>query len=261
MLGTGSNSTITRHLKRWREETAKSSVVNLPVTIPETVLVILEQFWTAALNHAEMYYQEAYEQARNAIASAELATTEAVTEREKTLQDNRNLQQRLISAQATVREIQDQLLVEQERRKIAEQTILSAEQRAVAATQAVEHASRDADLRVAEYKDTVNRIREETERRILTVEQRFQCEQQRYENEKSALIKRLDQSRTEQRDALKQHDDDKSRWKAQEFALESKLKSLQSELNTTRLKLRTLDEKLKKRFRMKKSQAVTDFDW
>ena len=56
-LGTGSNTTIDRHLKKWQETFKEEKRTILPETIPDELMSPLEAFWQTAMAHAEERYQ------------------------------------------------------------------------------------------------------------------------------------------------------------------------------------------------------------
>ncbi len=56
-LGTGSNTTIDRHLKNWQETFTQDKQTVLPETLPEELLIPIESFWQTAMTRAEENYQ------------------------------------------------------------------------------------------------------------------------------------------------------------------------------------------------------------
>jgi len=56
-LGTGSNTTIDRYLKRWQETFKQEKRTVLPETLPEELMSPLETFWQTAMARAEANYQ------------------------------------------------------------------------------------------------------------------------------------------------------------------------------------------------------------
>ena len=56
-LGTGSNSTIGRHLKRWQMEKDLFNHADVPADVPDSVTQALQQFWLVAIEQAEQHYK------------------------------------------------------------------------------------------------------------------------------------------------------------------------------------------------------------
>ena len=88
-LGTGSNTTISAHLKRWQNERSADTQVNrLPPAIPQNLLPALEVFWQSALEQAEntfAHYREELQQAHEQV----------VQERDAALAQCHELEQKL----------------------------------------------------------------------------------------------------------------------------------------------------------------------
>ncbi|MBY0544071.1 MAG: DNA-binding protein [Gammaproteobacteria bacterium] len=52
-LGTGSNTTIAEHLKRWREEHAQKIIYHLSADMPKELISAFEVLWQTAMEHAQ----------------------------------------------------------------------------------------------------------------------------------------------------------------------------------------------------------------
>src|SRR5512144_10676 len=63
ILGTGSNSTIADHLKRWQQELETIPRAALPPAVPEAVMAALEAFWQVAIEQAGQLYEAQRNQA------------------------------------------------------------------------------------------------------------------------------------------------------------------------------------------------------
>jgi chromosome segregation ATPase len=53
VLGTGSNSTIAEHLKKWRDEYAKKAIHHLPANMPTELISAFEVLWQSAMEQAQ----------------------------------------------------------------------------------------------------------------------------------------------------------------------------------------------------------------
>lgn len=79
-LGTGSNTTISAHLKAWQAQlAAKKPSPVLPESVPEDLMNPLDEFWTLALAKAEANYQKFKEELEAKVVAAEMAQQEAQT--------------------------------------------------------------------------------------------------------------------------------------------------------------------------------------
>jgi SOS-response transcriptional repressor LexA len=56
-LGAGSNTTLARHLKTWREQYFSEASSRIPMTIPEELTASVDGFWAAAVARADENYQ------------------------------------------------------------------------------------------------------------------------------------------------------------------------------------------------------------
>jgi chromosome segregation ATPase len=197
-LGTGSNSTIAEHLKRWQQELTEAPRTVLPPSIPEAVMTALEAFWRIAVEQADAIYQEQREQAVQAVATAEQARDEAIQTTNQVRQEAAALQQGLENLQVTVRELENELLIAQERRSTAEAAIAAAEQKALDAAHATEQVRQEAQAHIAAWEDRLRQSREDAEQRLAEAEQRLTYERERGEANETRLLRIIDQNRTEQ---------------------------------------------------------------
>jgi len=58
ILGTGSNTTLARHLKDWHEQYFSEQSSRIPMSIPEELTASVDGFWAAAVAKADENYQE-----------------------------------------------------------------------------------------------------------------------------------------------------------------------------------------------------------
>ena len=103
-LGTGSNTTISRHLKSWHETFYAEDTSRIPMAIPEEVVASVDGFWAAAVAKADANYQQYREE-------VEIARDLAIEEKDAALlrlaeveQHNQELQQQLHDAQHVIQQ-------------------------------------------------------------------------------------------------------------------------------------------------------------
>lgn len=93
-LGTGSNTTISRHLEAWRE-TFDDEQTGFPESVPEELMNPLDEFWTTALSRAEANYQKFKQELEARIGQAEKEKKEAVSQLEENIIAFESLKQQL----------------------------------------------------------------------------------------------------------------------------------------------------------------------
>ena len=216
LLGTGSNTTISEHLKSWQQQLAEAPKVILPPAIPEAVAAALDAFWKLAVQHAEAAFEEQRAAAAQAVAAAEQARDAAMTDQQQARNEASNLSHQLEATQAVSREIADRLLVEQERRTAAEAAIQAAEQRVQAATETVAQIRTETTARVGQLETTLQQLRYDTDRQLAEAQQRFETERQRGEASEARLLAMLDQLRAEQAAERQAFVTERHDWKNQE---------------------------------------------
>jgi chromosome segregation ATPase len=108
-LGTGSNTTIARHLKTWHDAYFAEEYSRVPMAIPEEIAASVDGFWAAAVAKADanyQYYREALAQERD-VANAEKEA--ALLRLDQVQQHNEQLQTALADRQRVIDEQQRQL--------------------------------------------------------------------------------------------------------------------------------------------------------
>lgn len=216
LLGTGSNTTISEHLKHWQQQLAEAPKVILPPAIPEAVAAALDAFWKIAVQHAEAAFEEHRIAARQAVTAAEQARDAAIAERQQLQSAADNLRRELESTQAAARELADRLLVEQERRAAAEITIQAAEQRIQAAADTVAQIRAETTARVEQLEASLQQLRSDTDRQLAEAQRRFEAERQRGEASEARLMAMLDQIRAEQKAERQAFVTERQDWNHQE---------------------------------------------
>jgi hypothetical protein len=83
VLGTGSNTTITNHLKTWREEYAKQEIHLLPADMPKELISSFTVLWQAAMEQAQgqlAEYKNAIENERTSTLQRQQDAEQSVAE-------------------------------------------------------------------------------------------------------------------------------------------------------------------------------------
>lgn len=197
ILGTGSNSTINGHLQRWRQELGSRPKTAMSSQIPEALTSALETIWRTALEHAEATYQEQREQAAQAVAAAEQSRDQALTQANQVREDLAALQRRLEELQTACRELENKLLLESERRQVAETGIAAADQKIAAANRANEQTRQEAQITVAKLETTLEQMREDAKQQLSEAAQRLCYERERGEANEVRLLRIIDQARSD----------------------------------------------------------------
>ena len=197
VLGTGSNTTISEHLKNWQQQLAEAPKVILPPAIPEAVAAALDAFWKLAVQHAEAAFEQQRTIAAQAVAAAEQARDAAITEQQQARNEADGLHRQIEATKAVSRELADRLLVEQERRAVAETAIRAAEQRVQAATETVAQIRAETAARIAQVETVLQQTRVDMAQQLAEAKQQFDAERQRGEVSEARLLTMLDQLRAE----------------------------------------------------------------
>lgn len=229
-LGTGSNSTIAGHLKQWQQELAAAPKVALPPTIPQAVMGALEKFWNVAIEEAETAYVRLSEKAERDASAAEHRRDEALVEADKLRYQVEGLSQQLAEAKRLVTKLEKLLLVEQERCSLAEQAIVSAEQRAAQTLKMADQLRAQAEARMQKLEATLDEVRKAAEKQATEAEQRLQYERERGEVNEVRLMRIIDQMRTEHIKTAKIYESDRETWQQREAQLHEQLIELRGEV-------------------------------
>lgn len=216
VLGTGSNTTISEHLKNWQQQLAEAPKIILPPTVPEAVALALDTFWKIAVQHAEAAFDEQRTRAAQAAAAAEQARDAAISEQRQIQAEIEQLRRQLETAQTTARDFADRLLVEQERRANAEMAIQAAEQRVQAANDALGQIRTETAARVAQLETMLQQTRADSEKQLTDAQQRFEAEKQRASASEARLANLLDQLRAEQATERQNFAHERQAWREQQ---------------------------------------------
>ncbi|MDG4551274.1 MAG: DNA-binding protein [Candidatus Contendobacter sp.] len=217
LLGTGSNTTISEHLKHWQQHLAQAPKAILPPTVPEAVATALDDFWKIAVRHAEAAFEEQRAAAAQAVLEAEKSRDIAIAEQRQAQSSALDCQRELESTQTAARELADRLLVEQERRTAAETAIEVADQRAQAAAETIAQIRAETAARVLQLEITLQQQRSDADRQLAEAQRQLEFERQRSEAGEARLLAMLDQIRLEQKTDRKAFATERQDWKNQEI--------------------------------------------
>lgn len=257
ILGTGSNTTISEHLKHWQQAIAEMPKAILPPTIPDEVMTALDPFWKIAVQHAEAAFEKQRRAAAQAVTDAEQARDVAINEQRQAQAEADELRQRLNTAQTTAHNLANRLMVEQERRNVAESAIHAAEQRVQAAAETVTQIRAETEARIQQLGEALWQTRTDKEQELAQAQQRLNDERQRNQANEARLTQLLNHEQTERaadRDNWKNQEQLwQTRWDAQQreqtktqialAAAEERQRNLSSDLQQTRLSLQDTEHR------------------
>lgn len=243
-LGTGSNTTISEHLKHWQQQMAEAPQAVLPPTVPEAVTQALETFWKIAVQSAEAAFEEQRTRALLAVTAAEQARDAAVTSSQQAHAEAAEAHHQWEISQATQRDLTDRLLVEQERRTAAEMAIQEAEKRVQVATASIAEMRAETDARIAQMNTTLQQLRTDFDQQRLDAEQRLEYERQRGEANESRLMQLLDRERAERTIEQQMFATEHQKHRHQESTLIHQLEDSQREGTLLQRNLAAIQERL-----------------
>ncbi len=229
VLGTGSNTTISEHLKHWQQRLAATPLAILPPAVPEVVMAALDAFWKTAVQQAEIAFDEQRAIAVQTVTAAEVARDQAITEAQQAHTEVAEARHEYQMVQTTARELADRLLVEQERRTVAEAAIAAAEQRVQAALATVVQIRAETEARVAQLDTALKQLRRDMEQQRLEAQARFTTERQRGEANETRLMQQLDRTRQEQLAERQTFMAERQDWKNRENAAQEQREALRQE--------------------------------
>ncbi len=243
LLGTGSNTTISEHLKSWQQQLAETPRIVLPPTVPEAVMTALDAFWKIAVQYAEAVFEEQRIAAAQAVVEAEQSRDTAIAERQQAQSAANDLRHELEATQATAREFADRLLVEQERRATAEAAIQAAEQRVRAATDTIAQVRAETAARIAQTETALQQTRADKAEQLAEARQRFEVERQRGEANETRLLEMLDQIHIEQSVERQAFATERQDWKNRETVWQEQREVQHRENAELRATMATLEER------------------
>lgn len=196
-LGTGSNTTISEHLKRWQQQMAETPRAVLPPTVPEAVTHAMETFWKIAVQYAETAFEEQRIITLRTVTAAEQARDAALTQSQQIQAEAAEIQRQWEIAQAAQHDLANRLLIEQERRAAAETAIQAAEERVQAAIISVNQMRAETDARIAQMDVMLQQAYADLERQRLEARRQLEYERERNAANEVKLTQLLDQERAE----------------------------------------------------------------
>ena len=235
VLGTGSNTTISAHLKRWQQRLAEAPLAILPPAVPEVVMTALETFWKTALQQAQAAFDEQRAAAAQTVAAAEQARDQAQAVAGQANQEAAEARRQQEILQSAARDLTDRLLIEQERRAAAETAIAAAEQQAQTAIATVAQIRSETEARVAQLETVLNQQRADLEQQKIEAQQQIEAERQRNEAHETRWLHQIDRVRQESRAERQSFAEERQDWKNREIALQKHQETLRQE----NLQLRT----------------------
>ncbi len=247
VLGTGSNTTISEHLKQWQQRLAESPKAVLPPTVPETVMTALKPFWKIAVQQAEAAFEEQRAVATQAVTVAEQTRDAAVASQQQTQATADDLSRQLDAATLSARQLADRLLVEQERRAAAETAIAAAEQRARAAIEATAQIRVETEARIAQMEAVLQQLRADMTNQQTQAQQRIDEAQQRAETNETRLLHLFDQDRAEHATERQAFATERQEWKNREAGWRIQLETQRRENIDTRAARAIAEERLRVR--------------
>lgn len=201
-LGSGSNTTITHHLRRWQQQRRENGTPTLPPALPETLLPAVETFWQIALEQAREAFNEEREAARREVAEAQQARAEALAGQQRLEQTNAALTAELDGTREQLRQREQALNEELSARRRAESELRATTERRAALEERLQELRQTLAATRQEHQQDRAAQNEQHERRLADERERFDAEQSRL---------------------LKQVDDERQRARAERQALEDKL--------------------------------------
>ena len=244
-LGTGSNTTISEHLKSWQQQLAETSKGVLPPTVPETVMTALDAFWKIAVQNAAATFDEQRIAAARAVSEAEQSRDTASAERQQAESDANELRRQLDAAQTSARELADRLLVEQERRTAAETAIQAAEQRALSAAETVTQIRAETVARVAQLETAMQQSRADMTQSLVEAQRQIEAERQRGAANEARLTEMLDRARAEHLAEHQTFTSERQNWQSRDAELARELEQQQREQAELRNQLSGARENLR----------------
>ena len=243
LLGTGSNTTISEHLKRWHRQMAEAPKAILPPTIPDVVMTALDPFCKIAMPPANAAFDEQRKVAMQTVSEAEQIRQAAIIEQRQAQAEANELRQHLDVMQINAHDLAERLLVEQERRAAAEAAIQAAEQRVQTAIESVAQIRAETEARIAQLEAALLQLRLDKELQLAQAQQRLDGERQRGEANEARLMQLLDRDRAEHAAERKIFATEREDWKNHEITWQNRLDVQQRENTVVRTALAAAEER------------------
>jgi chromosome segregation ATPase len=208
-LGSGSNTTIANHLRRWQQARREASVPALPPTVPEGLMPALETFWQSATREAHALFEWEREAFRSELETARLAQEDAQYSLQRLEHAHSELTQQL--AEITDKLAEQTLAVEQERstRQKLETELHTAAERHNSLESLLSEARAAAEALEIRHRDELATWQTQQEQRMLD-------ERQHHASEIKRLLELVeytrDQAQQAQQQANAELDQTRQRW-------------------------------------------------
>ncbi len=225
-LGTGSNSTIAEHLKRWQHELEQTPRVALPATVPEAVMGAVERFWQVASEQADSAYYAREQAMKQQLAAAEQSCEQARNAARLAQDEAAVLVIGLQEAERHAAGLQQQLMAEQQLRQHAEASIAAVEKRAVESQQTAQRVCAEAREHGEKLERALKQAQQDTAQRMAQAQQQLDYERTRGEANESRLMAITDQLRTEYRRQVQRHEKEQLACRLTESRLQENLRAL-----------------------------------
>jgi len=239
-LGTGSNSTISAHLRRWQSERSDDSpVTRLPPALPQELLPALEVFWQNAVEQAEASFIQYREQTRLELEQAEQERTAAQAQMRELQQQ---LEQQTQALQSSHKQLQTRAAeLQDSQAKVQALQIKCAELQQ--ATHTLQQTLENREHSLAETRST-HRVALENCRK--DAREQLQAEQARYQASEQRWLQLIEQMRSEQQqreqDWVERLQKAETRWQEQQQHSRARLTQLDEALAQSRTENATLSE-------------------
>lgn len=217
MLGSGSNTTLSNHLRHWHSQRQGEDEPVLPPSLPEALLPALETFWQLAVEHAREVFSEERAAALAQVAAAQEAQTKAEAKTDRLAGERDQLQSELDRTTRQLAEREQQLATERSTHQQTAGDLRAVSERRAALEEALQQLR--TTLAAAEQ-----RRREERTTLATQYQAQLSEERQRAEAVSHRLQQRLDseraQARTEREQLLATQAKAREQWESELAARE-----------------------------------------
>ncbi|MBS9402564.1 DNA-binding protein [Halomonas sp. TRM85114] len=220
LLGTGSFTTISEHLREWRARREANRDLPAPHDMPESLQLLASALWEQAQQEAGEALNHYRAEANQQVEAARVETREARREAEDAQQRESALASHLATTEQRLEERSAELASSQSARHAQEE-------------REAEHAARltkreEQLAKLQTQKEHQSRHHQEIlAARETQHQQRLAQEEQRHESAEARLMTLLDEARQERQSAEKRH-------AARERQIETRLETLQQQLQASR---------------------------
>jgi chromosome segregation ATPase len=191
-LGTGSNTTIDRHLKNWQETFKREKLTVLPETVPEELMTPIESFWQTAMTHAEKSYQELKRDFQKQVEEAESAKAATLLLLEEQNAANQKLEMHLSNTRTENDSLKASLQHLEGEYKAHQDHVVEIKEQADQSVQLAKSSIQDYQRQVETLENALATQKETEAKRVTELEARIQDERKRGEVAESRLLVDID---------------------------------------------------------------------